>query len=290
MSKGRERHAEKSLKLFRGVSCDSQRDDVEHELQELSMQIFNDRSCRTKNEGAFTVLRQPDVYKPLFLMIGFFFFQQASGIFVLIVYATKFAQEAKVAMPVFLCAVLIGVVRVLATGSVALVLDKFGRKPPTLLSGVSMSICMFGLALYNFLGVQGWDFLPSFLLFVFIITSTIGFHAVPFAMNAEIFPRKARGLACGLTVGLGYFLAFVAIKTYPLMVERLSSWMIFAIYGSFALLGTVFVKFFIIETKGKSLKEIEEHFRGKNPETDALNTKVISFIANKDNLKFSTAA
>lgn len=278
MTRGRERRAEESLKIFRGVHGDTQREDIDQELQELILQVSSDRSTHGRRTESFVdLLRLPDVYKPIFLMIGFFFFQQASGIFVLIVYAATFIKEANVVLPVFLCVVLLGSVRVLATGTAAIVLDKFGRKPPTLLSGISMSVCMFGLALYNYLEIDGYGWLPGVLLFVYIVMATIGFHAVPFAMTAEIFPRKARGLACGLTVGTGYFISFVCIKLYPAMVEHMSNVVIFSIYGSFALLGTIFVKFFVLETKGKSLMEIEEYFRGRNVENDALNG--ISFIA-----------
>jgi Sugar (and other) transporter len=52
-------------------------------------------------------LRQPELYKPLTIMITFFFFQQFSGIFVIFVYAAQFSSQAGVVIDPLLSAVYI---------------------------------------------------------------------------------------------------------------------------------------------------------------------------------------
>lgn len=268
LTKGREKRAEKSLKVFRGVRGGTQRSDILNELQEMTIQVSTDRNKRGKNEGPCTHLRQADVYKPLLMMIAFFGFQQFSGIFVVIVYATKFSTEANVQIDAFLCTVLIGITRVVGTCVSAYVMDKFGRKPPTIFSGTGMTICMFSLSIYKVFDIDSFRMLPGILLLVYIFMATIGFQSIPFAMCAEVFPRKARGLACGLTISCGYVMSFIAIKLYPTMVYYLKSDMVFLIYGTVSLIGTLFGKFVLLETKGKTLQQIEEHFQGKNIRPD----------------------
>ena len=56
-----------------------------------------------------TKLRKPEMYKPLAIIMTFFGFQQLSGIFVVIVYASKISVEAGVTLDPFLCTVLIGI-------------------------------------------------------------------------------------------------------------------------------------------------------------------------------------
>lgn len=69
---------------------------------------------------------------------AFFAFQQFSGTFVIIVYATQFASDG---IDKFLVTVLIGFSRVIATLILAFfILDKYGRKPPSIFSGIGMKL------------------------------------------------------------------------------------------------------------------------------------------------------
>lgn len=60
-----------------------------------------------KKRSKWRELRQPQLYKPLTIMISFFAFQQFSGIFVVFVYAAQFSTQAGVSMNPLLSAVFI---------------------------------------------------------------------------------------------------------------------------------------------------------------------------------------
>lgn len=223
-----------------------------------------------------TTLKKPEVYKPLAIIIGFFGIQQFSGIFAMIAYATKFAVEAGVTIDPFLCTVLIGVARVLATVLVGYILDKWGRKPPSIFSGIGMTLCMFGLAAYLMVPalqsseyLAGW--LPTFLLIAYIFTSTLGFLTIPFTMLPELFPQRIRGLASGVTICFAYLMSFIVIKMYPTMLEVMGNEYVLIFYGTISLLGIFYVKFLVPETKGKTFQEIEELFKKKEPINDVEN-------------------
>lgn len=242
------------------------------EMEKLYEQIIS-RNTRS-NDNFCSTLKRPEIYKPLFIINTFFGFQQFSGIFAIIVYASKFSVEAGVEMDPFLCTVLIGLVRVLATFLVAYVLDTWGRKPPTIFSGIGMTVCMFGLAFYSLmpegsLPFSGW--MTAFFLLAYIFTSTLGFLTIPFAMLPELFPQKVRGMTAGLTVCLAYLMSFIVIKLYPSMLDAMGNGFVFVFYGSVSLVGVFFVYYILPETKGKTLEEIENSFKKKvmAPESDA---------------------
>lgn len=262
MSKDREEEAERSLKCIRGYGAYRQRiPEVENELMRLRDGVLAQR--RAGRVSFLRQLRQPHVYKPLGIIVGFFGFQQFSGIFVIVVYAAKVSSEAGVSMDPFLCTVLIGVTRVLATMLVAYILDTLGRKPPSVFSGVGMLTCMFGLALCSYFPpIEQLAWIPTFLILTYIFTSTLGFLTMPFSMLAELFPQTVRGPASGVTVFFTYLMSFCTIKLYPTMVELLGSANVFIIYGVVSLLGVLYVVCVVPETKGKSLQEIEDYFRG----------------------------
>lgn len=95
---------------------------------------------------------------------------------------------------------------------------------------------------------------------MYFFTSTLGFLTMPFAMAAEVFPSKIRGMATGLLTCLAYSFNFVIVKMYPAMIRELGNYKLFFFYGMMGLLGTIFIVVFLPETKGKSLQEIEEYF------------------------------
>lgn len=95
------------------------------------------RNLSSGPEGLWATLKRPEIYKPLAIINSFFAFQQFSGTFVIVVYATKFAEEAGAGIDKFLCTVLIGLARVIATIILAyFILDKYGRRPPSIFSGI----------------------------------------------------------------------------------------------------------------------------------------------------------
>jgi hypothetical protein len=93
---------------------------------------------------------------------------------------------------------------------------------------------------------------------------TLGFLTLPFAMLGEIFPAKIRGWACGFTTFIATIYFFLAIKLFPQMKKWIGFHNLCTMYTAFIAIGTVFAHFYVPETRGKTLKEIEDFFRGNN--------------------------
>lgn len=127
-----------------------------------------------------------------------------------------------------------------------------------------MTISMLILSIYSSsfaVHLPFGSFVSTFCLLAYIVTSTFGFLTIPFTMLPELFPQRVRGLTAGLTVCFAYFMSFIAIKSYPSMLLYMGNDIIFLLYGTVSLLGTLFVYFLLPETKGKTLQEIENLFK-----------------------------
>lgn len=215
-----------------------------------------------KKESLLSNLLKPEVYRPTLIIIGFFAFQQLSGIFVVVVYAAKFATDVGVSMDPFLCVVYIGVARVVAGIIIGLLLDHLGRRPPTIYSSILMAACMYGLALYSKFPLSPqYAWLPTALILTYVFTSTFGLLTIPFVLNAEIFPQRYRGFCSGITIAAAYSICFVCVKLYPRMITDLGTFNVCLFYGTCSLLSIFFVRFIVPETKGKTLAEIENMFK-----------------------------
>jgi hypothetical protein len=90
----------------------------------------------------------------------------------------------------------------------------------------------------------------------------LGFMTLPFAMMGEVFPAKIRGWACGASLFIANIFLFLAIKLFFQMKNWIGFHNVCMTYTSVIVIGTVFTYFYVPETRGKTLKEIEDFFKG----------------------------
>lgn len=196
---------------------------------------------------------QPQLYKPFIMMLVFFTIQQFSGIFVVFIFASQFSTFVGVTIDPLLNAIIIGLIRTLTILGFAFLSDKAGRKPLAVTSCIGMTGLMFCENSSSF-----W--IPTIFMVVFIFTGTFGVLALPFAMLGEVYPQKSREIASGLTISYAYLLSFANVKTFLDVFEIFGSTVVFGFYAFVAFIGIFFSIFFLVETKGKSLLEIEKYF------------------------------
>lgn len=219
----------------------------------------------------FKYFMRPTCLKPFLIILAYFFFLQFSGVFVIIFYCIDIVKQAGVSIDPYIAIVAIALTRLIGALCVFSVSKRCGRRGPSIFSGVFITICMLGLSAYLYCKnrdiisaetAQNLTWLPLALLVLYFFTSAVGFLTVPFAMAAEVFPTKIRGLASGLVTCLAYGFNFITVKTYDVMMHSMGNDGFFCFYGVMGFLGTIFVITLLPETKGKTLQEIEEYFSG----------------------------
>ena len=77
----------------------------------------------------------------------------------------------------------------------------------------------------------------------------------------EVFPLAIRGRASGLASSFNWIGSFLVGLLFPIMTASMSQEAVFAIFGVICLLGVLFVQFFVPETRGRTLEEIEKHIK-----------------------------
>jgi hypothetical protein len=269
MSRGRVVEAEDSMKRIRGVPRGISLQ--ENLQQEMDVMITSEAQQVTSSSWKDTLrfLKRPEAYRPLLIMNAFFFFQQFSGIFVIIFYAVTIVKETGVNFDSYLAAVIIGVSRLAMTVAISFASRRYGRRVLCNVSGVCMTLSIGGLTLYltlthdRILSDARYGWWPIMSLVVYILTSSVGFLTLPWAMIGEVFPARIRGPACGVTTCLAYVFSFVTVKTYPEIKHLWGNHGLFTFYSTMALAGTVCMYVYLPETRDRTLQQIEEHFRGK---------------------------
>jgi MFS family permease len=147
-------------------------------------------------------------------------------------------------------------------------IDKFGRKPLLLTTYPLMAICLL------FTGFSFW--LPEHStvriacialgIYLFACAYSPGSGPVPFMYSAEAYPLHVRsnGMALGTTTT--WFFNFVLAITFPALLSTLKPQGAFAYYAAWNVIGFALALFFVHETKGKSLEQLDHVFDRKTSE------------------------
>jgi MFS transporter, SP family, arabinose:H+ symporter len=107
-------------------------------------------------------------------------------------------------------------------------------------------------------GINGWEMLLGVLAYVASFAFSMG--VVGWVVISEIYPTRTRGRAMSVATAGVWGACYLVSLTFPLLLARLGSAVTFWTYGAMCAVALVFVWFFVPETKGKSLEEIEKQW------------------------------
>ena len=257
LSRGGSDQAQAALRRIRGSS------DVSAELADIRTSLSGQR-------GGWADLAAPALRAPLLVGIGLAVFQQVTGINTVIYYAPMIFQFAGFHSDSvsILATVGVGVVNVVMTLLALLLVDRAGRRPLLLvgLAGMVAGLAMLGLAfaLPQWSGSLGWIAAASLSLYVGAFA--IGLGPVFWLLIAEIYPLKIRGVAMSVATSANWGANLVVALTFLTMVQFAGRAATFWIYATLGVCAWLFVWFWVPETRGRSLEQIEAHWRlGKHP-------------------------
>ena len=217
--------------------------------------------------GSWKEVMSPWVRPALVVGIALAFFQQMTGINTIIYYAPTIFEFAgfsshKVSI---LATVGVGTVNVLMTVVAIWFIDRLGRKPLLYIGlvGMALSLGLLGLAFY-LPGMMGALKMLTVLCVLFYIASfAISLGPIFWLIISEIYPLKVRGRAMSLATLANWLFNMIVASTFLTLTEKLGKAGAFWFYATVCLAGLVFCYFYVPETKGHTLENIE-HFLKRN--------------------------
>lgn len=108
----------------------------------------------------------------------------------------------------------------------------------------------------NFIQINATLVLIAILLYVASFAISLG--PVMWTLISEIFPSKIKGIAISVVGFFNSLVSFTVTQVFPWELSNLGPTVTFALYALLSLLAMLFVYRFIIETKGRTLEEVEE--------------------------------
>jgi sugar porter (SP) family MFS transporter len=209
------------------------------------------------------------------VFIGVFLqmFQQWTGVNFIFYYGTTFFQTSGVKNP-FIISIITNVVNVVSTPLAFYGIEKFGRRSLMLWGACLMLCCEFIVA-----GVgtaKAGSETASTVLIVFVCLYIFGFATTwgpcAWVVIGEIFPLPIRAKGVALSTASNWLWNFVIGFVTPYIVDPDAGNLgakVFFIWGTTCALCFLFVYFFVPETKGLSLEQVDKMMEESTPRTSA---------------------
>lgn len=252
------------------------------EQAKISFRQMQEEIKRSEAEkSGWRELLQPWLRTPLIICIGIMFFQQFVGINTVIYYSPKIFLMAGFdgTVAAIWASVGVGLVNVIFTVVSVYFVDRLGRRKLYFigLSGIVVSLLLLGLCFVyvNQLG-DSVKWVAILLIFCYVAFFAISIGPLGWLIISEIFPLKLRGLGASLgSLSVWLFNSIVSFTFFKIVKaltipgkeilmegEDLGNPAgAFWFYGGIAFLALIWGYFYVPETKGVSLEQIECFWR-----------------------------
>ncbi|WZZ05545.1 hypothetical protein YC2023_091466 [Brassica napus] len=196
-------------------------------------------------------------FRVVFIGSTLFALQQLSGINAVFYFSSTVFKKAGV--PSASANICVGVCNLLGSTVAVVLMDKLGRKVLLIgsFAGMAVSLGLQALAHTSYSSTFGTLFLSVGGMLLFVLSFATGAGPVPSILLSEICPGRLRATALAVCLAVHWVINFFVGLLFLRMLEQLGSVLLNAIFGFFCVVAVIFVQKNVIETKGKSLQEIE---------------------------------
>jgi len=262
---------EEALKVLNTLH---EEEEAQKEIDEIKLSLNKERKTQLKGASVF----QKSVIPIIIIGSLLSLFQQFTGINAVLYYggdifekALGFTQEDVLAQQI-----LLGAVNFVFTFLAMFTVDKLGRKPLIYIGSFGMILGFLFLGGSLYFEAVGLISLIGILLFIGAFAMSMG--PVTWVLLSEMFPNKIRSVAMSIAVGVQWAGNYLVSQSFPIIVESDANargtgfWngsLPYVIFVVFIIFLIFFTKKYIIETKGKSLEQLEDIWAEKYGKIDS---------------------
>ena len=192
--------------------------------------------------------------------VGVAAFQQFQGANAIFYYIPLIVEEATghEASSALLWPIVQGVILVLGSLLFILIADKFNRRTLLTLGGTVMGLSFILPAILNITVPNINPMMIVVFLSIYVAFYSFTWAPLTWVLVGEIFPLVIRGRASGVASSFNWLGSFAVGLLFPIMTATMAQEVVFAIFGIICLLGVLFIRTRVLETRGRTLEEIEK--------------------------------
>ncbi|PSS30816.1 Polyol transporter like [Actinidia chinensis var. chinensis] len=237
-------------------------------------------STQTRGEGVWKELLlrpTPPVRWMLLAAVGIHFFEHATGIEAVVLYSPRIFKKAGVHSKhkLLLATVGVGITKAVCIFTATLFIDRVGRRRLLLTSvgGIIVALTGLGFALTmaeNSHGKLTWALAFSIVAtYTYVAFFNIGLAPVTWVYSSEIFPSRLRAQGHSIGVAVNRLMNAAISMSFISIYKAITIGGAFFMFAGVSVLAWIFFYFFLPETKGKTLEEMEAIFSKKSTKSNA---------------------
>lgn len=216
--------------------------------------------------------KKPEFFKPVIIMCFLYTMFQFAGINVISSYATDIIEKLLGHKDnVNTLMVALDIERLVCNLIAVYLMKTWKRRTLLFSSGVVCVLSYLGKGTYVYMkqnNLLPYDsqWIPIFLVGLYMFSLTVGISSIPFALSGEIFPLQYRALGGGVSYIALSMNFFLAVKCFPVLRDSMGLSLTYFLYAAIVTFCMAVIWFMLPETKDRTLQEIEDGFRGYSPQ------------------------
>ncbi|KAJ5801943.1 uncharacterized protein N7503_004393 [Penicillium pulvis] len=246
---------------------------VQSEFEEIRVVVEYERGTPAPSYLSLLVSKQ--YRRRTALAMGLQFMQQITGVNIILYYAAKvFAQTGQTGTKAALLSNGIeSALFLVASFSLTLLMDVYGRRKPLIIGPILMGICMIIVASmlvgfgapyfdsatqemkFNFADGAAGNTAVAF-MFLYMVTFGASMASLPWTYQNEVFPINARGRGTALSTSVNWFVNFWLGLYMPTALNE-GSWKVYYVFGGINIGISFVIYFFFPETSRRTLEELD---------------------------------
>ncbi|KAG8525585.1 uncharacterized protein KY384_009229 [Bacidia gigantensis] len=151
----------------------------------------------------------------------------------------------------------------LATAASLLFIERLGRRPLLMAMAAAQSVAFLGISISTEIGHENGAHIPGIVATIFIsmyfLAFGFGWVATPWLYPAEVNSLSMRTKGAALATACDWLFNYFVVQTTPIGIHHLK-WGLYLVYSVLNAAFVPLIYFFIVETAGKSLEQIDRWF------------------------------
>ncbi|XP_063630336.1 facilitated trehalose transporter Tret1-like [Cydia splendana] len=248
----------------------------EEEIPELEKMIETSKHLERTNEliskglkDIVAIVKKKEFNKPVLLMFAVYIMSNFSGPMLFASYSTVILHllmgpdiDAHFWMVAF------DIQRLIFNIGAVYVINKTGRRTMMFATGALCAGSHLAQAGYVFAKANNYLpfdslWIPGILVSLQVLSFAVGMIPLPSVIAGEVYPLQYRSLAGSVSIVASAASILLVLKTFPGLISGIGLQGAYLLYTGVIVAGLAVVLFLLPETRGRTLQQIEECFRGE---------------------------
>ncbi|CAH2061111.1 unnamed protein product, partial [Iphiclides podalirius] len=277
--KGRYEECTQAFRWLRGEGEEKELEEMILSQTKMREEIVDkEKVNRSKTVENRSIVRRKEFYKPIVIIAHCYLMVQVSGnatmpAFSVEIISVMMGSSANV----HVWMVALDTLRIITNFTAIFIINRFKRRIIIFATGGLCTAVHLAMAVYMyFKDTISYDtqWIPGCLVVMQFFCIGLGMTPMSNVISGEVIPLEFRSMISSIGVFTLAVFMFMVLKTFPLLLDSIGLYGIYAIYSAILTYILILLWFILPETSGKTLQQIENELKGFHHQLEDAEAKI----------------